>query len=87
MPRYREVSNLPASELKITFRYTATVAAIVIIEPWAEEYEVSSGKTVEVTFIGPNPADLEVRVERADLVVVYGWGSSTYCITIDGIVT
>jgi hypothetical protein len=48
----------------------------VIVEPWANEYDVPSGTTAQFDFDGPEPAYVAVEL-RSDAFVLYGWSGAT----------
>ena len=54
---------------------------ILILEPWAEEYIIDAGKTVEI--VANNKCDSSIELEYTDdgCIIVYGWSDSItiYC--------
>jgi len=46
-----------------------------VVEPWAEEYDLPAGGIREFVFSGPDPADLDVRLESTG-ITIYGWVGS-----------
>ena len=47
----------------------------IILEPWAEEYLVDAGATVEVIANGESKKNIEIEHDGEDLIV-YGWSDS-----------
>jgi hypothetical protein len=48
----------------------------VIVEPWANEYDVPAGASSHFDFDGPEPGYIAVET-RSDALVLYGWSGST----------
>lgn len=56
---------------------------LLILEPWAEEFELLSSKTFE--FVGESEKKGKFEVEfTEDAIIVFGWESSTVKIFCDG---
>jgi len=47
----------------------------IVLEPWADEFLLSPGKTIEVTFSGPVDGRLEVE-SQTGAIIVWGWEGS-----------
>jgi len=55
----------------------------LILEPWAEEFELLAGKSFE--FLGEGETEGRFDVEfNEDAIIVFGWESSTVKIFCDG---
>ncbi len=52
----------------------------LLLEPWGEQRDISSGMTLKIEAQGPNSDTLEVEYGE-NSVTVYGWAGSTVCIT------
>jgi hypothetical protein len=63
--------------MEVTFRLSNSTHSPLhaVIEPWAREYDLPAGGFREFVFSGPDPADLEVRVEST-AITIYGWVGS-----------
>ena len=69
------------SSIQIT--NSAKDSKLLILEPWAEEFEMLSGSTFE--FIGEGEKEGNFEVEfRENAIIVFGWESSTVKIFCDG---
>lgn len=56
---------------------------LLILEPWAEEFELPSGKTFEFVGEGEKKGKFEVELSE-NAIIVFGWESSTVEIFCDG---
>lgn len=61
------------TSLKFTNSSDKTIK--LILEPWAEEYEVLAGMTVEIVTSEPKEKEIEVEYEGAD-IIIYGWSDN-----------
>lgn len=50
---------------------------VVVIEPWAERYELKPQETIEIVFAGPNNGQPELLPFSGELVI-YGWDGSEF---------
>jgi hypothetical protein len=56
---------------------------MLILEPWAEEFEMLSGDTFE--FVGEGEKEGKFEIEFSEnAIIVFGWESSTVKIFCDG---
>ena len=56
---------------------------IVWLEPWADRFDLASGKSLDIVFIGPKNGSPEI-VPRLGEVSVYGWDGSEAIAVCDG---
>ena len=56
---------------------------LLILEPWAEEFEMLSGETFEFVGEGEKEGNFEVEFSE-NAIIVFGWESSTVKIFCDG---
>lgn len=69
------------SSVKVT--NSAQDSKLLILEPWAEEFEILSGETFE--FIGEGEKEGQFEVEfNEDAIIVFSWDSSTVRIICNG---
>ena len=68
---------------KIRFRNSHPTALRLHVEPWGEEYELSSSAVVEIVATGPPGKALEFEVSDSG-VTVYGWEGSVVHVFMDG---
>jgi len=47
----------------------------LVIEPWADEYELAANGRRAVRMTGPEPVEIYITVED-DRIVIYGWEES-----------
>jgi hypothetical protein len=69
-------------ETRLSIQNSETDTLIVLVEPWAEEYKVSAGATIELRFRGPNGGFPELEHSRSRLTV-YGWPGSSFSVFRD----
>lgn len=56
---------------------------LLILEPWAEEFEIPSGKSFEFVGEGEKEGNFEVEFSE-NAIIVFGWESSTVKVFCDG---
>lgn len=57
---------------------------LLIVEPWAEQYMLEPGMTIEIVGIGGDPSDhFEISLQP-DAIVVYGWAGSIVSVLHNG---
>lgn len=56
---------------------------MLILEPWAEEFEILSGATFEFIGEGEKEGSFEIEFSE-DAIIVFGWESSTVRIFCNG---
>ena len=56
---------------------------ILILEPWGEEYEMSSGKTFEFLAKAEQQGNFEVEFDD-DKIIVFLWSGATVKVFCDG---
>ena len=56
---------------------------LLILEPWAEEFEMFSGKTFEFVGEGEKEGNFEIEFNE-NTIIVWGWESSAVKIFCDG---
>ena len=62
---------------------SAKDSKLLILEPWAEEFEILSGKTFE--FVGEGEKEGKFEVEFTEnVIIVFGWQGSRVKIFCDG---
>ena len=66
-------------ETRLSIQNSETEQLIVVVEPWAEEYEVSQGATIQLRFHGPYGGFPELEYSRNRLTV-YGWPGSSFSV-------
>ncbi len=71
-------------ETCLSIRNLETDTLIVLVEPWAEEYEVSGGATIQLRFRGPDGGFPELEHSRSRLTV-YGWPGSSFSVFRDDV--
>jgi len=75
MTEYRSLLHVSASESPYT----------LIVEPWAEEFEIAPGGTCQIVAIHPvAPSSFEVELNREYLIVYVRESGSTYEFWRDG---
>ncbi|MCO7568786.1 hypothetical protein NJH78_02265 [Pseudomonas chlororaphis] len=71
--------------MKVIYKNGAEKAVLLIVEPWAEEYLIESGQSVEVVDQG-NSFEGCVEVEYFDGgIIVYGWEGSILSVFKSGV--
>jgi hypothetical protein len=58
-------------------------AKMLVLEPWAEVYEIPAGKTFDVIADAEQEGSFEVEVGEAE-ITVYLWSSATARLYCDG---
>jgi hypothetical protein len=71
-------------ETRLSIRNSETDMLIVVVEPWAEEYQVSQGTTIQLRFRGPDEGFPELEHSRKRLTV-YGWPGSTFSVFCENV--
>jgi hypothetical protein len=56
---------------------------VVILEPWADRFELKSEETIDIEFVGPETGQPEVLPYPGELAI-YGWDGSEVVVLKDG---
>jgi hypothetical protein len=57
---------------------------LLILEPWGEEHRISPGDSVEISAIGPPPADVRLAYE-VGRITAWGWEGSVLSVRRNGV--
>ena len=60
---------------KLVLANTSGNSIKLILEPWAEEYEIENGMKIEIHASDPNDSSIEIEYEKEN-IIVYGWADS-----------
>ncbi len=60
---------------KIKLTNSAEEPLNMLLEPWADEMVLLSGESADLTAVGPDPVELEIRASD-NSIVIYGWTGS-----------
>jgi hypothetical protein len=69
--------------MRIEFENSDTAVLKVTVEPWADEYLLSTGEQLTLTFQGDSEG-APIVVHSASGLTVYGWPGSTVAVSRDG---
>jgi hypothetical protein len=56
---------------------------VVVVEPWADRFELKAEETIDIVFVGPEAGQPEVLPYPGELII-YGWDGSEVVVLKDG---
>ena len=74
------------NELIVTYTLTNEESAVrtLILEPWAEEFDLLTGSVIRLDVSAPRAGFLETKV-REGYIVVWAWQGCLVTVTLDGL--
>ncbi len=71
-------------EARLSIQNSEADRLVVVVEPWAEEYDIPGGATIQLRFHGPSVGFPELEYADRKLTI-YGWPGSSFSVFRDGV--
>jgi hypothetical protein len=75
--------SFPEDSMKYTFENTTSAPIVTIVEPWAEEFSVPPGSTLEIEISATDVGPLETSMSD-EYFVVWLWSGCRATVSLNG---